>query len=72
MAKTTQKFERAEELERSQEAVASGFLCSCQRAEWFLSEYGVFVPCWVPWLLCHWDRCLFKRLACQTESATDS
>lgn len=37
-------------------------------AEWFLSQCWVFVPC----LLCHWDHCLFKRLACQTESATDS
>lgn len=35
-------------------------------AEWFLSPRRVFVPC----LLCHWDCCLFKRLACQTESAT--
>lgn len=57
--------------ETSLETVASGFL-SCQWAEWFLSECWVFVLSWMPCLLCHWDCCLFKRLACQTESATDS
>lgn len=58
-------------LKGSQETVACGFLCSCQWAEWFLSEHwGV---CTAPGALParHWDRCLFKRLACQTESATD-
>lgn len=49
------------------EAEASGYSSAAvSGAEWFLSPSRVFVAC----RLCHRDCCLFKRLACQTQSAT--